>query len=155
MNIRLAVETDIESLSKMRYDFTFEHNPTLPMSEHTDEEYYREMKEFLTEAIRSGRWFIWVAEEDGYIVSHIFLELIHKLPRPGRITNPFVYMTNVYTKPEYRGHGIGSKLLQSIEAWSRQNKFEFIIFWPSEDGIAFYKKNHYAHCTEPMELMLE
>jgi GNAT superfamily N-acetyltransferase len=155
MNIRLAAESDIESLIKMRLDFTLEHNTALSITENIYEEYYREIKEFLVEAISSDKWFMWVAEEDELIVSHIFLELINKVPRPGRKTNPFVYMTNVYTLPDYRGHGIGSRLLQRIEEWSRQNKFEFIIVWPSDEGIAFYRKNKYAPSTEPMELMLE
>ena len=43
------------------------------------------------------QWFIWIAEDEGIIVSHIYIELIQKVPRPGRITKPFAYMTNVYT----------------------------------------------------------
>jgi len=155
MNIRLAAESDIESLTRMRLDFTLEHNTTLSLSEDIYVEYCQEMKEFLVKAISSDEWFIWVAEEDGLIVSHIFLELINKVPRPGRKTTPFVYMTNVYTLPDYRGQGIGSRLLQRIEDWARLNKFELIIVWPSEEGITFYRKNKYVHCTEPMELMLE
>ncbi|WP_240335300.1 GNAT family N-acetyltransferase [Paraliobacillus sediminis] len=68
------------------------------------------MPVLLENARNSGQWFIWVAEENGEIVSHIFIELIHKVPRPGRVIYPFVYMTNVFTSKEYRNKGIGSKL---------------------------------------------
>jgi GNAT superfamily N-acetyltransferase len=98
---------------------------------------------------------VWVAELDGLIVSHIYLEKIYKVPRPGRITHPFIYMTNVYTIPEYRGKGIGSKLIKEIEEWSRKQEFEFIIVWPSDWSVEFYQRNGYKHCSEPVELVLE
>ncbi|WP_234703408.1 GNAT family N-acetyltransferase [Metabacillus indicus] len=94
---------------------------------------------------------IWVAEENEKLVSHIYIELIEKVPRPGRITYPFAFMTNVYTIPEYRNKGIGSRMLSSINQWIKENKCEFVIVWPSDDSIGYYKKNGYAHCVEPME----
>jgi GNAT superfamily N-acetyltransferase len=60
-------------------------------------------------------------------------------------------MTNVYTVKEYRNNGIGSLLLSTINNWAKENKYEFIIVWPSDDSINYYKKNGYVHCTEPME----
>ncbi|WP_315971114.1 GNAT family N-acetyltransferase [Paenibacillus thiaminolyticus] len=71
------------------------------------------------------------------------------IPRPGRKTNPFTYMTNVYTLPEHRGKGLGSQMLRQIERWSRKNEFEFIIFWPSEWSIEFYERNGYKHVKNP------
>ncbi len=60
-------------------------------------------------------------------------------------------MTNVFTIKEYRNKGIGSKLLTTINEWTKENSYEFIIVWPSDDSINYYKKNGYIHCTEPME----
>ncbi|WP_338080684.1 GNAT family N-acetyltransferase [Cohnella luojiensis] len=48
-----------------------------------------------------------VAETNGVIASRIYIQLIDKVPRPGRVTYPFAYMTNVYTDPDYRSRGIG------------------------------------------------
>lgn len=73
------------------------------------------------------------------------------MPRPGRVTHPFAYMTNVYTIPEYRNGGVGSKVLSTINDWIRENKYEFVIVWPSDEAINYYKKNSYVHCTELME----
>lgn len=72
------------------------------------------MPSFLEKAIIGKQWFIWVVEADEKIVSHIYIELIQKVPRPGRITYPFAYMTNVYTIPDYRNKGLGSQLLERI-----------------------------------------
>jgi GNAT superfamily N-acetyltransferase len=84
-------------------------------------------------------------------LSHIYIELIDKVPRPGRITYPFAYMTNVYTTPEFRNRDIGSKVLKRVNNWIKENNYEFVIVWPSDESIQFYQKNGYVHCTEPME----
>ncbi|WP_059172393.1 GNAT family N-acetyltransferase [Bacillus sp. FJAT-27445] len=150
MRIRLAEKRDIEQLIKMRWDFTLEDYPAAALESDYDA-FELECRVFLENAMDGGRWFIWVAEEEGRIVSHIYIELIQKVPRPGRVTRPFAYMTNVYTVPEYRGKGIGSKLILAINEWVKDSKYEFIIVWPSEDGVPFYERNGYSHCKEPME----
>lgn len=150
MELRLAHEKDIDQLIKMRWDFTLEDYPK--MGEGTEySTFEKECGDFLEEAIGSGEWFIWIAENDSRIVSHIYIELLKKVPRPGRITNPFAYMTNVYTVPEYRGQRVGSKLLFKVNEWAAEMKYEFIIVWPSESSIEFYGRNGYTHCKEPME----
>jgi GNAT superfamily N-acetyltransferase len=154
MNIRLATNNDFDQLIRMRWDFTNEYRE-IKIEEDQYEGFYLECKHFLTEALRSNKWFVWVADFNGLIISHIYIELIDKVPRPGRITHPFTYMTNVYTLPEHRGNGIGSKLIKEIEIWSRKNEYEFIIVWPSDWSIDFYERNGYKHCKEPMELILE
>ena len=149
MNIRLAEVKDIKQLIKMRWDFTIEHDDSKKNESFSDFE--KECEAFLENVLKGDRWFIWVAEEEEKIVSHIYIELIQKVPRPGRITYPFAYMTNVYTLPEYRSKGIGSKLLGAINEWVKENNYEFVIVWPSDDSINYYKRNGYVHCTEPME----
>ncbi|MBU9720127.1 MULTISPECIES: GNAT family N-acetyltransferase [Bacillaceae] len=149
MNIRLAEEKDIEQLIKMRWDNTIEFDVSKEGEDY--EKFATECYIFLQKALNSSEWFIWIAEDEtGEISSHIYVELIHKVPRPGRITKPFAYMTNVYTKPESRNAGVGSELLSSINSWIKVNEYEFVIVWPSEDAENYYRKNGYVHCTEPM-----
>ncbi|WP_164669045.1 GNAT family N-acetyltransferase [Virgibacillus doumboii] len=149
MNIRLAESKDIKELIRMRWDFTIEYDES--KKDESFDDFEKECQLFLGNALNSGQWFIWVAEDNDKVVSHIYIELIHKVPRPGRITYPFAYMTNVYTVPEYRNKGIGSKILSSINKWIKENNYEFVIVWPSDESINYYKKNGYVHCTEPME----
>lgn len=154
MNIRLAEEVDMDQLIRMRWDFTNEYRE-VKCPEDQYHAFYIECKQFLMKALKSNRWFIWIAEVEETIVSHIYLELIDKVPRPGRKTNPFVYMTNVYTLPVYRGQEIGSHMMRKIKEWSEFNEYEFIIVWPSEWSVNFYERNGFRHCAEPMELILE
>jgi GNAT superfamily N-acetyltransferase len=151
MNIRKALPQDIDQLVRMRWNFTNEDYPEVKADY---DAFYTECRAFLEEALQGNRWSIWLAEVDGVIISHIFVQFIQKVPRPGRVTHPFAYMTNVYTLPEYRGQGIGSRIMQTIEQWGRDMLLEFIIVWPADDSVHFYEKNGYKLCTEPMELKL-
>lgn len=151
MNIRLAERKDINQLIQMRWDFTLEDNHTKIFNEIDFKAFKLECQDFLEKALESETWFIWVAEENSNIVSHIYIELIQKVPRPGRITYPFAFMTNVYTIKDFRNKGIGSELITTINEWAVREKYEFIIVWPSDDSIDYYKRNGYKHCKEPME----
>ncbi|EHB68544.1 MULTISPECIES: GNAT family N-acetyltransferase [Paenibacillus] len=153
MIIRTATKEDMDQLIRMRWDFTFEDDVDGNLKNEKYDDFYDECMEFLLDAFESGNWYIWVAEENGLLVSNMYIELIHKVPRPGRITYPFAYMTNVYTKPDFRGKGIGSRLISKINEWAKENRYEFIIVWPSDEGVDFYKKHGYQHCKEPMENM--
>lgn len=148
MNISLAQKKDIAQLIQMRWDFTIEHNEKA--ADHNLEEFQMECRQFLEQAIESNSWVIWIAEINEQVVSHIYMELIHKVPRPGRITHPFVYMTNVYTIPAERNKGIGSNLLTVVNKWVESNEYEFVIVWPSDDSIEFYKRKGYISCNEAM-----
>lgn len=148
MEIRFAVPEDIDTLIKMRWDFTLEYHENINKSEYKS--FHEDFYQFLHKAIKSDVWYIWVIEIDNQVVSTIFIELVQKVPRPGRATYPFVYMTNVYTLPEYRGQGIGSKLISTIINWAEEKNYELIIVWPSDEAINFYKKNDFVHCQEAM-----
>lgn len=150
MELRMANKLDIAQLIRMRWDFTLEDYPEMGKGTKYNT-FEKECGDFLEGAIDSRDWFIWVAENEGKIISHIYIELIKKVPRPGRVTNPFAYMTNVYTVPEFRGKGVGSKLLSKVNEWAAEMKYEFIIVWPSDTSIEFYGRNGYTHCKEPME----
>ncbi|PGS56564.1 GNAT family N-acetyltransferase [Bacillus sp. AFS041924] len=151
MNLRLAKINDIDQLIKMRWDFTLEDDRSGRMKDCDYTSFYDECRDFLLSAIKSEQWYIWIAEVEGTIVSHIYIKLVQKVPRPGRVTKPFAFMTNVYTVKEYRGIGIGSKLILRINKWVDEMKFAFVIVWPSEQGVNFYKKNGYNQCIEAME----
>lgn len=149
MNIRLAESKDIDQLIRMRWDNTIEFDESKINSSYNDFE--KECRSFLETAIQGDQWYIWIAEQDGIVISHIYIELIQKVPRPGRTTYPFAFMTNVFTLKEYRNKGIGSRLLFTINNWVNENNYEFIIVWPSDESINYYKKNGYVHGTELME----
>lgn len=148
-NVRLATLDDVDELVQMRWDFSEEDYGDSTVS---FEDFHQICSEFLRTTINSGDWFIWVAEVDNKIVSHMYLQLIHKVPRPRKFPDPYYgYVTNVYTRPAFRSQEIGSKIHIAMENWSKENNVEFLILWPSSDSVQFYSKNGFSRSEEAME----
>lgn len=146
--VRLAALDDVDELVQMRWDFSEEE----ASSSVGFEEFHRICSEFLVKALESGDWYIWIAEVENKIVSHMYLQLIHKVPRPGKSPDPyFGYVTNVYTRPAFRSQGIGTEIHTAMEKWSKENKVEFLIVWPSSNSTQFYSRNGFSLCEEAME----
>jgi GNAT superfamily N-acetyltransferase len=135
--IRFAHEQDVEQLVEMRRDFTFEDPyPGVSLRSGYDDD----CRAFLLDAIGGGQWHIWVAEVDGRIVAHAFVALIDRVPRPIRERAHLAYLTNVYTRPEFRGQGIGGRIIRRAQAAAREADVELMIVWPSEESIEFYER---------------
>lgn len=147
--IRLATLDDVDDLVQMRWEFSEDERSNGIVS---FEAFHKICSEFLINAINGGDWYIWVAEIEKNIVSHMYLQLIHKVPRPGKSPDPyFGYVTNVYTRPDYRSKGIGTKIHRAMEQWSKENNVEFLILWPSSESVQFYSRNGFFRCEEAME----
>jgi len=145
----LATLADIDQLVQLRWDFSNEERNDPADS---FEDFQQICSAFLGKAIGGGDWYIWVAEVEGKLVSHMYLQLIHKVPRPGKSPDPYYgYVTNVYTCPSFRNRGIGSRIHTAMEQWSKENRAEFLIVWPSSESVPFYSRNGFLPCEEAME----
>ena len=122
----------------MRWDFRREGLEESPKDETDD--FVCRCTDFLQRGLSDGNWVYWIGEVDGEIVSHIFVQRVAKVPKPERPCDQFGYLTNVYTKPHYRGQGIGSTLLKRVCEWAKEVDLEFVITWPSENSREFYGK---------------
>jgi GNAT superfamily N-acetyltransferase len=146
--IRLAQPKDVSELVAMRTAFTFEDFETADATPRPG--YEEDCRAFLTDAIASGRWQIWVAEVEGRLVSHAFVALVDKVPRPTREHARIGYLTNVYTRPAFRGRGIGTAVLRRAQAAAREADVELMIVWPSEESIDFYEREGFVKPDEPL-----
>jgi GNAT superfamily N-acetyltransferase len=150
IEVRMATYDDIDALIKMRFDFSCEHDESITLDDYP--EFELRCREFLKSALSSNsNWRIWVAEVDARVVAHMFVQLVEKVPRPGKVSPPFGYVTNVYTLPSYRTQKIGSKIHDEIAKWAREEKWDFLIVWPSDNSVTFYERNGFSKCKEAME----
>jgi len=154
MNYRQATPNDFPRLAQMRWDFRTALSTTALAAE-TKDAFIPVMLEFLEHAYQSGQWVMWLAEEEGEIVSHVYIERIRKVPRPTSFDCAYGYLTNMYTVPAWRGKGIGAELLQYAVKWAREQKLEMIILWPAKGREAFYQRGGFIHEPEAMSQELE
>ena len=154
MIYRLATENDLTELAAMRWDFITENHPQVPPGV-SPETFRAAFTDFLREGLASGRWTAWVAEEDGQILSHMYIQRVRKMPHPGRWLREFGYVSNVYTRPAYRNRGIGAALMKCVQQWGREQKLESLLLRPSRRSVPFYRRAGFHPPSESLEFIFE
>lgn len=143
--VRPAHDDDIEQLVEMRREFIFEPAAGIARPGFDDE-----CRTFLSETISSGGWHIWVAEIGGRIVSHAFVALIDKVPHPLRENTRIAYLTNVYTRPDFRGQGIAAQVIRRAQEAARKADVELVFVWPNDASFEFYKRVGFEEPNAPL-----
>lgn len=152
MNFRTALPADIPTLAAMRWDFRTEPLHVLPACPRDD--FIAACTAFLQRALAGPLWVVWLAEEDGQIVSHIYIHIIEKVPNPHSLHPRFGYVTNVYTRPAYRNQGIGAQLMQRVKAWAEEQDLEMLVLWPSRRSVPFYQRAGFIRPNDMLTLNL-
>ena len=152
MKYRLATTRDLLQLAQLRWDFRSEDDNEIPVV--SREEFISECEKFLRQGIESGYQTYWLAENEGAIIAHIFVHRIDLVPRPCKLKDQFGYITNNYTKPEYRNQGIGSKLMDHVRKWAAEEDYELLIVYPSEEAVPFYERAGFRTENDVMELVI-
>jgi GNAT superfamily N-acetyltransferase len=152
VHIRLATARDAAELARLRWDFSPDE---VAASGQSFAEFARDFAKFIHDALQSGDWSIWVAEQDKRLIANIYVQLVQKVPRPGRFGQRYGYVTNVYADPDVRNAGIGSALLQRVIAWAREQRLELLLVWPSDESVRFYSRAGFLPSPTAMELDLE
>lgn len=150
MIYRTATENDFPQLAEMRWNFRQESGEEIAVVEKA--EFIEKCLEFLRNEVENYTY--WIAENNGEIVSHIFVYRIKLVPRPCRIKDSFAYLTNTYTKPAFRGKGIGAELLQRVIEWAKDEGFELLLVYPSEESLNFYGRLGFENDREVLKLVL-
>jgi len=150
MICRTAKKEDFPFLAEMRWDFRQESGAEIATVGKA--EFIETCIDFLAD--QAHFYTYWVAEIDGEIVSHIFVNEVKLVPRPCRVSDSFAYLTNVYTKPDFRQRGIGAKLLNAVIEWSKTKDFEILLVYPSENSVNFYKRSGFQSDDEILKFVL-
>ena len=154
MKIRIANETDYNELALMKWEHGAEDD--IDYGEHNldgaDKSGF--IKEFVDFLKTHKEYRIFVAEENSIVVSAMFVYLIPKLPKPNGNAKYIAYLTNVYTKKEYRNKSIGTQILDHIKNDLIDKKCELLFAWPSDNSVAWYERNGFSGDNEILECPL-
>lgn len=151
LQVRRAKPEDVPILARMRWDDTWENETT---SAPDDAAFADGFNAFVSQALDSDDWAIWVAETHGSLVAHIYVHLVEMVPRPGHLVRRWGYVSGVYTIPEARNRGIGTRLLSAVVEWAKGEGQEFLLLWPSERSVPFYERAGFKLASEVRELEL-
>jgi GNAT superfamily N-acetyltransferase len=146
---RMAIEADVDELARMRWDFRLEEAPGATI--HDQATFVDACTAFLRQGLAERRWTYWIAQQETQIVSHIYIQRVPKVPKPNKLDDALGYVTNVYTRPTYRGQGIGTQLMIHVLQWAREHDLESLIVWPSETSVGFYKRAGFRGSPDMLE----
>ncbi|MBQ6349789.1 MAG: GNAT family N-acetyltransferase [Methanobrevibacter sp.] len=154
MIIRTANEADYTELALMKWEHGAEDD--IDYGEHNldgvDKKSF--LNKFISFLNNNKEYRIVVVEENGIVVSAMFIYLIPKLPKPNGNAKYIAYLTNVYTKKEYRNKGIGTRILEYIKSDLIEKRCELLFAWPSDNSIAWYQRNGFNEDNEIFECPL-
>ena len=154
MEIRLANEADYNELALMKWEHGVEDD--IDYGEHNLDGVNKDefVEEFFAFLKAHKEYEIIVAEVNGIVVSAMFVYLIPKLPKPNGNAKYIAYLTNVYTKKEYRNKGIDTQMMNYIKSYLIEKKCELLFAWPSDNSIAWYQRNGFNGDNEIFECPL-
>jgi ribosomal protein S18 acetylase RimI-like enzyme len=152
LTVRHAVHDDWKALAQLRWDFRTEHGTPASMSL---ERFTEEFRDFADDALgHDAPWRVWVADEGGRLVGCVWMQLVEKVPHPGRRRweRPIGYVTNMYVRPDRRDSGLGRRLIDEALAFAAERDADGVVVWPSERSIPFYERTGFGTPGAPLWL---
>ena len=151
VSVRLASPEDAAMLAKLRFDL----RASLHEIREAEAEFVARCTRWMQERLApGGYWRCWIAESENVQVGSVWVQLIEKIPNPIAQPESYVYLTNFYVRPEHRSKGVGAKLLSEALAWSRSEKAELVLLWPTERSRSLYARHGFLPADDFMELVL-
>ncbi len=136
----------------MRYEFRAAQNPAVESLE----AFVARCEPWMAERLDPGSaWRCWVAEREGAIAGHLWLQVIEKIPNPAPEREQHAYITNVYVEPSGRGAGIGGKLVEAALAFCREQRVDSVILWPTDRSRPLYLGHGFVQPDDILELVLD
>ena len=152
INYRRANIDDVEILVDLRARFL---NELYDHPEDNEAEILRRsLREYFSVAIPSNDFVAWVAEHGGRIIGTGGMVVWRMPARYGGLEcGKLGYILNLYTRPEVRRRGIGTRLLNELIKEDRSLGLKYLHLHSSEDGMNIHRKAGFAELDQ-IELRL-
>ena len=113
-----------------------------------------ELIDYFTSALSNGAFISWVMEQDSEIIATSGVCFYTLPPTYSNPSGKTAYITNMYTKPEYRCKGMASKLLVMVIDEAKSRGYEVIRLHTSDYGRSIYEKAGFTDSDGYMTLRL-
>lgn len=105
-----------------------------------EDEFINNTRLFLEQNIPLGNAVIFIAEDNGEIVSSAMAVVYNTLPMSYTPSGKCSIIYNVYTKKAYRGKGYATTLLNMLIKYLKDNNVEEIMIKYTSEGRTLYEK---------------
>jgi ribosomal protein S18 acetylase RimI-like enzyme len=145
--IRRAMPRDAEPLAVLRFEFRSAVDAAHEARSDFIDRCARWMRRHLSPG---GSWRAWMAEQEGQVSGAIWLQLLEKLPNPVAEPERHGYISNLYVRPQFRGCGLGSRLLAAALAECEASSVDAIVLWPTAKSRSLYERHGFSVPTDLM-----
>ena len=147
MVIRKAAMEDVDRLVEVRQDFQ-----QMMKGTRGGPEFARAVRNYLKAGMADGSVVVWLAQEEGRIVSCAVLCCVEEMPVLANLSGRIGYIHNVFTLPEYRRQGLAEQLvrncLQSAKEWGAGR----VRLGATEQGRRLYEKLGFWQMQDEMQI---
>ena len=149
MEFRRATKADVEAFVDVRIEFVTQIRTIADV-----DDFRARTLEYLTDHIEKDDLLVYLAVEDGRIVSSCMASLYQTPPVPSCRTGHTAELLNVYTKREFRRRGLAEQLIRMLFTQLQARGVETVLLDYTEDGLPLYQKLGFVVLPHQMELKL-
>lgn len=150
--IKPAGICDVDVLVKLRLEMRRERETeTLTIPE---TEFAALLREYFAGAIANGSFVSFIAWDGDVPAACSGLSVVALPPSYGDLSGRKGYITNMYTRREYRKQGIARKLLDHLKDYAIAGGCSTLALNASDDGYPVYKKYGFEDVSGEMKLKL-
>jgi GNAT superfamily N-acetyltransferase len=150
IHYRLATPEDVQQLIELRILMQVEVNGLTNNDVTTA--YLDKVIDYFEEALGTDKYSSVIALEDEYIIAAAGVCFYQKPPSITGGSGIVGYVTNVFTRKEYRGRGVGTQLMNELNELGRKKRIDKLHLGATADGAGIYKSVGYK---EPRFVTLE
>ncbi|MHC1683169.1 MAG: GNAT family N-acetyltransferase [Clostridiaceae bacterium] len=148
MNYRKANLEDIPQLVELRKIQLIDEG--LRPINNIDNELYK----YFQESLEDGSLISWILEVEDKIIATSGICFYQYPPSYANPTGKIAYVTNMYTKKEFRGKGIASWLLKLIINEAKERNYNLVRLHASVHGKPVYKTFGFTDLEGFMQMQL-
>ena len=135
---RIATIDDLELLTRTRVDFFADIHKDITDGEKAD--IYAYSKAYFEETLGNGTFAAYLAFDEEVLVATSGVNFYKTPPNPKNTSGKMAYISNMYTKPEYRDRGITTHLFDLTAAEARGRGCGKAVLHATEIGRTIYEK---------------
>ena len=141
---------DTDELIRLRLEYITEDSGCI--TDDIKEAVSRQLKDYFARKLGS-ELIVFTAKDRGRIIAAAFLHII-EMPANARLPGGlYGEVLNVLTKPEYRGKGIGSKLIGNLIEYAENAGLGCIDLKATDAGYRIYEKAGFREVNEKYRSM--
>ena len=150
---RVALISDLELLTRTRVEFFA--NIHKDMTDTQKAEIYSCNKAYFEETLKDNTFTAYLAFDGGMLVATSGVNFYKTPPNPKNPTGKTAYISNMFTKPEYRGKGIATRLFEMTVAEAQKRGCGKVVLHATDMGRPIYEKFGFFIPNGAMEYYFE